>query len=46
MPSGEGNENGKKKNNNNNNRVISKKATLHVQHALLVHLFAFVLLDC
>ena len=43
MPSGEGNENGKKK---NNNRVISKKATLHVQHALLVHLFAFVLLDC
>ena len=46
MLSGEGNENGKKKNNNNNNRVISKKATLHVQHALLVHLFAFVLLDC
>ena len=43
MLSGEGNENGEKK---TTIGLISKKATLHVQHALLVHLFAFVLLDC
>ena len=38
MLSGEGNENGEK--------LISKKATLHVQHTLFVHFFAIVLDDC
>ena len=43
MLSGEGNENGKKK---TTIGLISKKATLHVKHAFLVHFFAVVLHDC
>ena len=39
MLSGEGNENGKKK----TIGLISKKATLHVQHTFFVHFFAVVL---
>ena len=42
MLSGEGNENGEKK----TIGLISKKATLHVQHAFFVHFFAVVLHDC
>ena len=41
MLSGEGNENGEK----TEIGLISKKATLHVQHIFFVHLFAIVLLD-
>ena len=40
MLSGEGNENGKKK---TTIGLISKKATLHVQHTFFVHFFAFAL---
>ena len=43
MPSGEGNENGKK---TTTIGLISKKPTLHVQYAFLVHFFAVVLHDC
>ena len=43
MPSDEGNENGKK---TTTIGLISKKPTLHVQHAFLVHFFAVVLHDC
>ena len=39
MLSGEGNENGEK----TTIGLISKKATLHVQHTFLVHFFAVVL---
>ena len=42
MLSGEGNENGKKK---TTIGLISKKATLHVQHTFFVHFFAVVLHD-
>ena len=47
MLSGEGNagERWKKNNNNNNNSLISKKATLHVQHTFLYIFFAIVLHD-
>ena len=41
MLSGEGNENGEK----TTIGLISKKATLHVQHTFLVHFFAIVLHD-
>ena len=41
MLSGEGNANGEK----TTVGLISKKATLHVQHTFLVHFFAFVLHD-
>ena len=41
MPSGEDNENGEK----TTIGLISKKATLHVQHTFFVHFFAFVLHD-
>ena len=41
MLSGEGNENGEK----NKKGLISKKATLHVQHTFFVHFFAVVLHD-
>ena len=41
MLSGEGNENGEK----TTIGLISKKATLHVQHTFFVHFFAFVLHD-
>ena len=43
MLSGDGNENGKKK--KQEQVLISKKATLHVQHTFFVHFFAFVLSD-
>ena len=43
MLSGEGNENGKK---TTTIGLISKKATLHVQHTFFVHFFAVVLHDC
>ena len=39
MLSGEGNENGEK------TSIISKKATLHLQHTFFVHFFAVVLHD-
>ena len=42
MLSGEGNENGKKK----QIGLISKQATLHVQHTFSVRFFAIVLHDC
>ena len=42
MLSGDGNENGKKK---QEQVLISKKATLHVQHTFFVHFFPFVLSD-
>ena len=42
MLSGEGNENGKKK---TTIGLLSKKATLHVQHTFFVHFFAVVLHD-
>ena len=42
MLSGEGNENGEK----TTIGLISKKATLHVQHTLFVHSFAVVWHDC
>ena len=42
MLSGEGNENGEK----TDIGLISKKATLHVQHTFFVHFFAVVLHDC
>ena len=42
MLSGEGNENGEK----TTIGLISKKATLHVQHTFFVHFFAVVLHDC
>ena len=41
MLSGEGNENGEK----TTIGLISKKATLHVQHTFLVHFFSLVLRD-
>ena len=41
MLSGEGNENGEK----TTIGLISKKATLHVQHTFFVHFFAVVLHD-
>ena len=41
MLGGEGNENDEK----TTIALISKKATLHVQHTFFVHLFAFVLHD-
>ena len=41
MLSGEGNENGEK----TTIVLISKKATLHVQHTLFAHIFAVVLHD-
>ena len=41
MPSGEGNENGEK----TTIGLISKKATLHVQHTFFVHFFAVALHD-
>ena len=41
MLSGEGNKNGEK-----TIGLISKKATLHVQHTFFVHFFAVVLHDC
>ena len=41
MPSGEGNENGEK----TTMCLISKKATLHVQHSLFAHFFAVILHD-
>ena len=41
MLSGEGNVNGEK----TTVGLISKKATLHVQHTCFVHFFAFVLHD-
>ena len=41
MLSGEGNKNGEK----TTRGLISKKATLHVQHAFFVHLFPVVLHD-
>ena len=44
MLSGEGNENVKKK--NQTIGLISKQATLHVQHTFSVHFFAVVLHDC
>ena len=44
MLSGEGNENGEKK--TTTIGVISKKATLHVQHTFFVHFFGVVLHDC
>ena len=42
MLSGKGNKNGKK----TTIGLISKKATLHVQHTFIVHFFAIVLHDC
>ena len=45
MLSGEGNENGKKKTATTIG-LMSKKATLHVQHTFFVHFFAAVLHDC
>ena len=42
MRSGEGNENCEKR----TICLISKKATLHVQHIFFVHFFAVVLHDC
>ena len=44
MPSGEGNENGEKITIGIKG-VISKKATLHMQHTVFVHFFAVVLHD-
>ena len=41
MLGGEGNHNGEK----TTIGLISKKATLHVQHTFFVHFFAFVLYD-
>ena len=55
MLSGEGNENGKKTNKQTNKQttkkhttigLISKKATLHVQHNFFVHFVTVVLHDC
>ena len=51
MLSGEGNENGKKNKQTNNKKhttigLISKKATLHVQHNFFVHFVTVVLHDC
>ena len=46
MLSGEGNENGKKKKTTTTIGLMSKKATLHVQHTFFVHFFAAVLHDC
>ena len=43
MLSGEGNENGSKI---QTIGLISKRATLHVQHTFFVHFFAVVLHDC
>ena len=45
MLSGEGNENGKKTTTTTIG-LISKKATLHVQHTFFVHFFAVVLHNC
>ena len=45
MLSSEGNENGKKKKTTTIG-VISKKATLQVQHTFFVHFFGVVLHDC
>ena len=46
MLSGEGNENSEKKKTTTTIGLISKKATLQVQHTFFVHFFAVVLHDC